>query len=130
MKKLQTDQNKINYNFKKLLDSTIDTDIEVSIYDRKHFEDNILIDLYLHCKHKMALKLSIYNYYVDEVKFSEIMDSVAAMLMDTDSPYNADIFTEYKSIIEWADLCDTCDTYRIIKEYFDCVYWQDIPLTV
>lgn len=127
MKELQKDQRKINYNFRKLLDSTLKTDIQVTTYNRKYYDDDTILNLYLHCKHRIALKLSIYNYYVDEVRYAEIMDSVAAMLLDIDSPYNADIFTEYKNAIEYADTCDTCD---IIKEYFDCVYWQDIPLTV
>lgn len=127
MKTLLTDQNKINYNFNKLLECTFETDIKVSENSRKQFDNYEVLDLYLHIKNRIALKLSMYNYYVDEVRFYEIMDSVAAMLLDLDSPYNADIFTEYKSAIEYADTCDTCD---IIKEYFNTVYWQDIPLTV
>ena len=127
MKTLQKDQNKINYNFNKLLKCTFDTDIKVSENSRRQYDNYEVLETYFHIKHKIALKLSMYNYYVDEVRFSEIIDSVAAMLLDLDSPYNADIFTEYKNAIEYADTCDTCD---IIKEYFDCVYWQDIPLTV
>lgn len=128
MKKLLKDQNKINYNFSKLLNATFDTDIQVSTYNRKHCDNDEVLHLYLHSKNRIALKLSMYNYYVDEVRFTEIMKSVAAMLLDTDSPYNAEVFNEYKNAIQYS--ADTCDTYAMIKEYFNTVYWQDLPLTV